>query len=94
MMSGRDKLKMAQESQCSQPAPCIYNSPEGAPKWFSSNLQIKGFGGGVPPNTETAAVKPRVGIEEITKRCLFFVEMAGAGGAVTLPAHLISAVVI
>jgi hypothetical protein len=26
-------------------------------------LHIKGFGGGVPLNTETAAVKPRVGIE-------------------------------
>ena len=25
-------------------------------------LQLKGFGGGVPLNTETAAVKPRVGI--------------------------------
>ena len=27
------------------------------------DLQSKGFGGGVPQNTETAAVKPRVGIK-------------------------------
>jgi len=35
----------------------------GAPSRFSQTLQFKGFGGGVPQNTETAAVKPRVGIE-------------------------------
>ena len=58
-------------------------------------LQIKGFGGGVPLNTETAAVKPRVGIEEIAKRCLFFVEMARAGSAMcVLPALSISAAVV
>ena len=61
MMSGSDKLKTAQESQSSQPVECIYNSRESAPKEFSSNLQFKGFGGGVPINTETTAVKPRVG---------------------------------
>jgi len=27
------------------------------------DLHLKGFGGGVPLNTETTAVKPRVGIE-------------------------------
>ena len=32
-------------------------------EWFYPNLQFKGFAGGVPINTETAAVKPRVGIE-------------------------------
>jgi hypothetical protein len=63
MMSGSDKLKMAQESQCSQPVECIHRPPEIAPKWFYPNLQFKGFGGGVPLNTETTAVKPRVGIE-------------------------------
>ena len=57
-------------------------------------LQFKGFGGGVPLNTERAAVKPRVGIEKIAKRCLFFVEMAWAGSETTLPALLLSAVVI
>ena len=62
-MSGSDKLRMAQESRGSQPVGCVHRPPETAPKWFSSNLQFKGFGGGVPLNTETAAVKPRVGIE-------------------------------
>ena len=63
MMSGSYKLKMAQESRGSQPVECIHRSPESAPKWFDTNLQFKGFGGGLPLNTETAAVKPRVGIE-------------------------------
>ena len=61
MMSGSDKLKMAQESRGSQPVECIHRPPETAPTWFYLNLQFKGFGGGVPINTETAAVKPRVG---------------------------------
>jgi hypothetical protein len=43
-------------------------------------------------NTETAAVKPRAGIEEIARRCLFFVEMAWAGSA-NAPGPSISAVV-
>jgi hypothetical protein len=61
-------------------------------------LHFMGFMGGVPPNTGTAAVKPRVGIELITKRCLIFVEMAWAGrdsnaqcivqNAEFFPAHL------
>ncbi len=50
-----------------------------APDVFSQILESKGFGGGVPLNTERAAVKPRVGIFQIAKRCLFFVEMAWAG---------------
>ena len=32
-----------------------------ARKRFETLLQFKGFGGGVPLNTETAAVNPRVG---------------------------------
>jgi hypothetical protein len=63
MMSGIYKLKMAQESRGSQPVECVHRPPESAPIWFDPNLQFKGFGGGVPLNTETAAVKPRVGIE-------------------------------
>ena len=62
-MSGSDKLKMVQESRGSQPVECVHRPPECAPKWFDPNLQFKGFVGGVPLNTETAAVKPRVGIE-------------------------------
>ena len=34
---------------------------EGGPRRFETLLQFKGFGGGVPLNTETAAMKPRVG---------------------------------
>jgi hypothetical protein len=63
MMSGSNKLKMAQESRGSQPVERVHTPPERAPRWFDPNLHIKGFGGGVPLNTETAAVKPRVGIE-------------------------------
>jgi hypothetical protein len=36
---------------------------EARPIVFSQNLHSKGLGGGVPLNTERAAVKPRVGIE-------------------------------
>ena len=39
-----------------------HRSQRRAPIVFSQNLHSKGFGGGVPLNTETAAVKPRVGI--------------------------------
>ena len=63
MMPGSDNLKKAQESHYSQPVESIQRLPETAPKRFCLNLQFKGFGGGVPINTETAAVNPRVGIE-------------------------------
>lgn len=63
MMSGSDKLKMAQESRGSQPMGSAHRSLIRAPGWFELNLHFKGFVGGVPLNTETAAVKPRVGIE-------------------------------
>lgn len=62
MMSDSDKLKKAQESLGSQPVDSIHRSLKMAPTLFYLNLQFKGFGGGVPINTETAAVKPRVGI--------------------------------
>jgi len=62
-MSGSNKLKKAQESHCSQAVKSIHRLPETAPRRFYLNLQFKGFGGGVPINTETAAVNPRVGIE-------------------------------
>ena len=62
MMSGSDKLKMAKESNNSLAADSIHKSPKTAPRSIYLNLQFKGFGGGVPINTETAAVKPRVGI--------------------------------
>lgn len=63
MMSGSDNLKMAQESPCSQRVEFIHRLPDAAPGRFCLNLQFEGFAGGVPINTETAAVNPRVGIE-------------------------------
>jgi hypothetical protein len=62
MMSGSDKLNKAQGSNNSQPVDSIHRPPITAPKRFYLNLQFKGFLRGVPLNTETAAVKPRVGI--------------------------------
>ena len=63
MMSATAKLEMAPESQRSQPMGSAHRVRPNAPNEFSQNLHSKGFGGGVPINTETAAVKPRVGIE-------------------------------
>jgi len=63
MMSTDTKLKRAQESRGSPPVDYVQRSHRSAPIVLSQNLQFKGFGGGVPLNTETAAVKPRVGIE-------------------------------
>jgi len=79
MMSVGAKLILARKSDPAQPVRCVRPSPTRAPKRLDQILQLKGFGGGVPLNTETTAVKPRVGIEQIAKRCLFFVEMARAG---------------
>lgn len=61
MMSVVPKLRMAQENRGSQPVGPAHRERRRAPGWFETNLHFKGFGGGVPLNTETAAVKPRVG---------------------------------
>ncbi len=63
MMSALAKLKMAQESRGSRPVGSAHRERIRAPGWFETLLHIKGFGGGVPLNTETAAVNPRAGIE-------------------------------
>ena len=63
MMSDSDNLITTQENRGSQPVGSFRRLPKSAPTWFYQNLHIKGFAGGVPLNTETAAVKPRVGIE-------------------------------
>ena len=63
MMSPDTKLMLAQESRGSPPVDSVRRLVKSAPEVFSRILQSKGFGGGVPLNTETAAVKPRVGIE-------------------------------
>ena len=62
MMSDRTKLKMAPRMQNSSPVGSAHRSLMSAPGWFENNLHIKGFAGGVPINTETTAVKPRVGL--------------------------------
>lgn len=63
MMSTDTKLKKALESRGSPPVGSAQRLQKRAPVVFSQNLHSKGFAGGVPINTETAAVKPRVGIE-------------------------------
>ncbi len=63
MMSPGAKLNLARKSDHAQPMWCVHVSPRRAPKRLNQILQLKGFGGGVPLNTETAAVKPRAGIE-------------------------------
>jgi len=62
MMSCSDKLKIAPKNQNSSPVGSAHRLRLRAPKAVETLLQIKGFGGGVPINTETAAVNPRVGI--------------------------------
>jgi hypothetical protein len=62
MMSGSDKLKMTQKNENSSPVGYARRSLKSAPNQVKALLQFKGFGGGVPLNTETAAVNPRVGI--------------------------------
>ena len=63
MMSPGAKLNLARKSGHAQPMGCAYRSPTRAPGPVYQILQSKGFAGGVPLNTETAAVKPRAGIE-------------------------------
>jgi len=54
---------LARESRGSPPVGYAHRSEKTAPNVLSQILQSKGFVGGVPLNTETAAVKPRVGIK-------------------------------
>ena len=61
MMSVVAKLKMAQEGRGFPPVGSAHRERIRAPRWFETLLHFKGFGGGVPLNTETAAVNPRVG---------------------------------
>jgi hypothetical protein len=63
MMSDCTKLEMAQRMQNSSPVGSAHRSLISAPRWFEQTLHFKGFAGGVPINTETTAVKPRVGVE-------------------------------
>ena len=63
MMSAVGKLRMAQEGRGFPPVGSAHRERRRAPSWLEALLHVKGFGGGVPLNTETAAVKPRAGIE-------------------------------
>ena len=63
MMSNRTRRIQAPESRGFPPVGSAHRERGRAPKWFETLLHFKGFGGGVPLNTETAAVKPRAGIE-------------------------------
>ncbi len=62
VMSSGDKLNLAKTGFESSPVWCAREWPVTSPEIAKRILHIKGFGGGVPPNTETTAVKPRVGI--------------------------------
>jgi len=61
MMSSGDKLNLAMMSFGWSPVWCAHAAPIESSKTRKRILLFKGFGGGVPLNTETAAVKPRVG---------------------------------
>jgi len=63
MMSPGAKLNLARKSDHAQPMGSAHRSPKRPPGRLYQILQLKGFAGGVPLNTETAAVKPRAGIE-------------------------------
>ena len=61
MMSDSAKRIEAQECQGVPPVGSAHRGRSRARQRLEMLLQFKGFGGGVPLNTETAAVKPRVG---------------------------------
>jgi hypothetical protein len=61
MMSDSTKRIEAQEGRGFPPVGSAHREQKMTPRRFETLLHFKGFGGGVPPNTETAAVNPRVG---------------------------------
>jgi hypothetical protein len=62
MMSPGKKIEIAWESRGSPLAGNALQSQTSAPDASGRILQSKGFGGGVPLNTERTTVKPWVGI--------------------------------
>ena len=62
MMSDHTKRIQAQENRNFPPLGSAQRSLISAPECFETLLHIKGFAGGVPINTETTAMKLRVGI--------------------------------
>ena len=67
-MSSGDRVLLAETSDDWSPMWCVHEQKAGAPETTKRFLQREGFGGGVPLNTETAAVKLRAGIEWIARR--------------------------
>ena len=63
MMSDSAKRIQAQECRGIPQVGSAHRERRRAPIRFETLLHFKGFGGGVPLNTETAAVNPRAGIE-------------------------------
>jgi hypothetical protein len=63
VMSSGAKLKLARTSFESAPAWCAHARTTTPAARAKQILQLKGFVGGVPLNTETAAVNPRAGIQ-------------------------------
>ena len=61
MMSDSAKRVEVQERDGVPPVGSAHRERRRAPRWLETLLHIKGFGGGVPLNTETTAVNPRVG---------------------------------
>ena len=62
VMSSGGKLNLTETNIKSSSVWCAREQPIASPESAKRILHLKGFGGGVPPNTETTAVKPRVGI--------------------------------
>ena len=60
---GSTATEDGRESRGSPPVGYAHRSTNSTRESQDQILQLKGFVGGVPLNTETAAVKPRVGIE-------------------------------
>ncbi len=64
MMSPGAKVNLAKAGLDPQPTWYVHGRPASrAPQRANDNLHFKGFFEGVPLNTETAAVNPRVGVE-------------------------------
>ena len=62
MTSRSASKQIAPGNDSSSPVGYAHRRHMRAPKCFDQLLHTKGFAGGVPLNTETTAVKPRVGI--------------------------------
>ena len=60
-MRYRDATEDGQECRGVPPVGSAHRERRRAPERFETLLHFKGFVGGVPLNTERAAVKPRVG---------------------------------